>query len=51
MTIEIKSDKAGTIRYFKDGRFHREDGPAVIEDDIKMWYINGVFMKTTYGDL
>jgi hypothetical protein len=32
------------IFYYKDGKYHREDGPAVTEsfDGLKKWYRNGV---------
>jgi len=36
-------DKHGTIRYFKNGEFHREDGPAYSDgDNFKSWWINGI---------
>ena len=25
----------------KKGKLHREDGPALIRSDVKLWYING----------
>ena len=32
-----------TIRYCKNGKPHREDGPAIIfEDGAKYWYLNGL---------
>ena len=39
----VKSvDKYGTIRWEKDGRFHREDGPAIeYADGTKEWCKNG----------
>ena len=31
----------GIKRWFKDGQYHREDGPAVIfPDDTKFWWLN-----------
>ena len=34
-------DIQGTIRYYKDDEFHREDGPAVEwSDGTKYWYMN-----------
>lgn len=43
----------GTIRYYKDGKLHREDGPAVIWTNGDKWYyLNGKQMTkeqyTTY---
>ena len=32
----------GTKRWYLDGKFHREDGPAIIyEDGVKQWYLHG----------
>ena len=32
----------GTVRYFKDAQFHRDDGPTVIwRDGSEYWYQNG----------
>ena len=32
-----------SICYFKNGKFHREDGPAIqYENGNKYWYINGL---------
>ena len=34
-------DEDGTIYYYKDGKYHREDGPAFIDPDgTKAWYVN-----------
>ena len=47
MNITKQVDKHGTIRYYnKNGKFHREDGPA-IEYPIgrKYWYLNGKFHR------
>ena len=34
-------DKYGTVRWYKDGQFHREDGPAVEwNSGTKSWYLN-----------
>ena len=30
-----------SIRYYKDGLIHREDGPALLYKGNKEWYING----------
>lgn len=36
------TDSFGTIRWYKDGELHRDDGPAVDRyDGVKIWYING----------
>ena len=35
-------DSLGTKRWYKNGKFHREDGPAIEwYDGDKEWYING----------
>lgn len=32
----------GTIIWYKDGKYHREDGPAIkYADGTKVWYLNG----------
>jgi hypothetical protein len=32
----------GSQEWYKDGKVHREDGPAVIETDgYQYWYLNG----------
>ena len=39
-TIHI--NKFNTGRYYLNGKFHRENGPAVErEDGTSMWYLNG----------
>ena len=45
MSEEVKNgkykDKYGTVRWYKDGQFHREDGPAVEwNSGTKAWYLN-----------
>ena len=36
-------DKDGTKAWYRDGKFHREDGPAIIEPDgYQAWWDNGV---------
>ena len=38
----VVKDKEGTIVYYSNGKFHREDGPAIIGyDSSKGWYLNG----------
>ena|ERR1700691_2614395 len=33
----------GTLEYFSNGKYHREDGPAIIHSDGSMWYfLNGL---------
>jgi len=35
-------DEEGTIEYFKNGKYHRENGPAIIwPNGDKEWYLNG----------
>ena len=37
-----------TVRWFKNGVLHREDGPAIIwEDGTKEWFVNGKRHCTT----
>ena len=46
MATETKIDTFGVIRYFKDGKRHCEDGPAVITPDgDKYWYKNGQYHR------
>jgi hypothetical protein len=50
--------KSKNIRYFgdngnkfwyKDGEFHREDGPAMIYvNGFQYWYKNGEYIKSVY---
>ena len=37
----IKIDSVGVERYTLNGRTHREDGPAYINDIVKEWWIHG----------
>ena len=38
----MKVGPTGTKRWYLDGKFHREDGPAIVyEDGVKQWYLNG----------
>ncbi len=40
---EIKISEFGTIRYYWNGKLHREDGPAVEWDDgSKEWWIQDI---------
>lgn len=54
--IYIETDEAGTIRHYKNGAFHREEGPAVIFPlGEKTWYKNGKLHRVggparTYGN-
>ena len=37
----------GDLEYYKNGRRHRDNGPAVIrKNDVCSWYKNGVHLKT-----
>jgi hypothetical protein len=42
-----ETDKDGTIRYYNEnGRYHREDGPAVeLLNGSKFWLINGKYHR------
>jgi hypothetical protein len=31
--------------WLKEGKFHREDGPAVIWRGLRVWYLNGKFLE------
>ena len=46
MENEVKNGRYenlyGTVRWYKDGKFHREDGPALEQaDGTKSWFLNG----------
>lgn len=37
---------SGTQVWLKDGRLHREDGPAVIrQNGTQIWYLDGIFYE------
>jgi hypothetical protein len=39
---EMRVGPTGTKRWYLDGKFHREDGPAIVyEDGQKQWYLRG----------
>ena len=47
MENEVKNgryvDALGTVRWYKDGQLHREDGPAIeYASGKKEWWVNGV---------
>jgi len=45
-TPTMTTDKAGTISYSLNGKWHREDGPAVIyADGTQAWYLNDLFHR------
>lgn len=46
-TGEYKTvDHMGNERWYLNGRFHREDGPAIIyARGAKRWYLNGKLIK------
>ena len=48
MEYDIQTNEFGTKFYYKKGttRLHREDGPAVIDNRYKAWYINGILHRT-----
>lgn len=31
--------------HFKNGQYHREDGPAIFSNFQQQWYINGILVK------
>ncbi len=38
----LEIDSLGNKRYYKDDKYHREDGPAIeYPNGVKSWYING----------
>lgn len=42
------TDMYGTKRWYLNGEFHREDGPAIIyPDGDYRWYIHGQLISTT----
>ena len=50
MKEEVKNgryeDKNGDVCWFKDGKYHREDGPAVEwADGTKFWYKDGKYHR------
>ena len=45
-TIELKVCSDDTKAWYQNGKFHREDGPAIeYADGRKYWYQNGRFTK------
>ena len=39
---KMKIGPTGTKRWYLDGKFHREDGPAIVyESGEKQWYLHG----------
>lgn len=43
MSGDVHVIKFGTCEYhLMDGKFHREDGPAVLTAHVQEWYVNGV---------
>jgi hypothetical protein len=41
-----KVDIYGNHSWYKNGEFHREDGPAILDvDGYKAYYLNGVRLK------
>ena len=39
---DVEEDKYGTIRWYKNGKLHREDSPAYESPDgVKEWWLNG----------
>ena len=43
--IKKETSEDGTVVYYigdrRDNIFHREDGPAIIYNDYKVWYLHG----------
>jgi hypothetical protein len=44
-TTPIRSVSNGVIKYTLDGKYHRDNGPAVEDKDCKLWYKNGVLHR------
>jgi hypothetical protein len=43
---ESETDEYGTKRWFLNGKYHREDGPAVeYANGSKEWYLNDNYLK------
>ena len=41
-TYTVKVDDGGTKHWYRNGKLHREDGPAIeMADGYKAWYLNG----------
>lgn len=38
--VKIQYNENVTM-FYKDGEFHREDGPAVMDPNTEAWYLNG----------
>jgi len=36
-----KIDKYGTKTWYKEGIYHRENGPALVKSEFEVWYLNG----------
>ena len=40
------STEGGFLMFLKDGKYHREDGPAIIfEDGTRCWALNGLYHR------
>ena len=47
MAQEIVTNSFGIISYYKNGRIHREDGPATIyPSGARFWFIDGEYRWT-----
>ena len=46
-TRYVKTDKSGNKFYYQMDLLHREDGPAIEHSEVKIWYLNGKFVKAT----
>lgn len=42
---KYKSKNYSEIFYYKNGKFHREDGPAIHSNNCKIWYKNGKYHR------
>ncbi|KAB0640669.1 hypothetical protein F7R25_04010 [Burkholderia stagnalis] len=41
-----RHESNGTVEYYKDDKLHRDDGPAIIDNDgYKIWYKHGVIHR------
>ncbi len=45
MLLVMKTKDGKCERYERNGKLHREDGPALVFEKYEAWYNNGVLMQ------
>jgi hypothetical protein len=46
--VKIRIDVFGHKAWYRNGKLHREDGPAIeYSNGFKVWYINGIEQEKT----